>query len=419
MNKKHPSLPQNFFTENRKTLLNQLDFDSIVWLESSDLMLRNADMYHFWRQDSSFFYFTGIEQPGCSLLLVPKDDGDHEETLFIPQIDPVKETWEGKILTLEQAKEISGVSIILTKESFLSSFFRKQKYKDKLYCEINEVFPHQPLTRQHLQLQDFRVRLPGLSQHKISPFSNRLRLSKKPEEIKYLSKSIEIIRDAFLTIMKKVRPGMMEYELEAELAYTYLKQGCTRLGYDIILASGKNATILHYTKNSSQIKDSDLILVDSGGEYGMYSGDITRTFPANGKFNPRQKQCYAAVLEVQRKFLSQVKSGLTWKELFTMADELQTEIYTRENFIKKGEKHEKVALHKIGHNLGLDIHDVGDPKWKLPDGAVITVEPGLYLQNEGLGIRIEDNIVLDPKGYVNLSESIPKEIEEIEAIQNP
>jgi len=417
MNKKHPSLPQNFFIENRKALLNQLDDHSIVWLESSELMIRNADMFHFWRQDSGFFYFTGIEQSGCSLLLIPKDDGDHEEILFIPQVDPLKETWEGKMLTLEQAKEISGVPSVLTKESFLATFFRKQKYKDKLYCEINEVFPHQPLTKQHLQLQDFRVRLPGLCPHKISPFADRLRLSKKPEEIKYLSKSIDIIRDAFLTIMKKVRPGMMEYELEAELAYTYLKRGCTRLGYDIILASGKNATILHYTNNASQIKDSDLVLVDSGGEYGMYSGDITRTFPANGKFNPRQKKCYAAVLEVQKRFLKEVKSGLAWKELFSMADEIQTEIYTRENFIKKGEKHNKVSLHKIGHNLGLDIHDVGDAEWKLPDGAVITVEPGLYLEEEGIGIRIEDNIVLNKEGHVNLSASIPKEIEEIEALQ--
>jgi len=217
-------------------------------------------------------------------------------------------------------------------------------------------------------------------------------------------------------VMKKLKPGLMEYQIEAEIVYHYLNNGCNRLGYEAIVAGGENAAILHYVTNHAQLNDGDLLLIDTGGEYGMYSGDITRTYPVNGKFSPRQRQCYQAVLDVNQAFIKALKPGDSWKQLYEKAGEIIGEIFHRQGFIDDPKKHLSVSYHRIGHYLGLDIHDVGHLDWPMAAGTIITVEPGLYLPDEKIGIRIEDNILFTEDGIEILSSDIPKEIEDIEAL---
>lgn len=377
--------------------------------------IRNADSLHPWRQDSSFFYFTGLETPGCSLLVFPQKNGKPEEMLFIPPVDPEKEKWSGRMLTRDEARDISGISSVHDSTLFEPMFFRSQKWKEQLYCELNDTLPDGSLTPHHLFLAKVRQRLPGLNMRKLIFLTTPLRVVKQVDEIKLLKSSIEIIQTALDSVFKKVRPGMMEYQVEAELSYHYTFNGSKRHGFDPIVAGGKNGAILHYVENSDILKEGDLLLIDTGCEIGMYSGDVTRTIPVNGRFTGRQKECCQAVLDVNKAFIRELKAGYTWNQLFEMSNRLMTDIYSKAGLIPEGKKHTDVSYHKIGHYLGLDVHDVGRVDEPMKPGTVITVEPGLYLPDEGIGIRIEDNVLLTENGYEILTASIPKEIEDIEA----
>jgi len=411
-----PPFPNCFFAGNRSRLLEALKPDAVVLLQSADRMVRNSDVEHPWRQDSSFFYFTGIDEPDCSLLILPHKDIPAEEILFIPAVDPEREKWTGKMLTREAAKQISGIEKVQDSASLTATLFRMQKWRETLYCEVNDFFPDQPLTRRHLLLAEIAKRIPGLQIRKLDPLIARLRYRKQPQEIGNIRESLRIIKTALVSVMKKLQPGLMEYQLEAELVYHYLGSGCNRMGFEAIVAGGANATVLHYVTNQDRLNDGDLVLIDTGGEYGMYSGDITRTYPVNGRFTARQRQCYQAVLDVNKAFIRELRPGDTGKQLYVKAGEIMGEIYTRAGFVEKPSEHLKVSYHRIGHYLGLDVHDVGHQQWPMADGTIITVEPGLYLPAEGIGIRIEDNVMFTGEGIEVLSANIPKEVGEIEGI---
>lgn len=411
-----PPFPSRFFIENRRSLTESFESGSVILLQSSDRMVRNADVEHPWRQDSSFFYFTGIDEPGCSLLILPGNDGPAEEILFIPPVDLEQEKWNGKMLTRDDARATSGINKVMGTDVLMTTLFRSQKWRECLYCEVNDVFPGQPLTQQHLLLEEISRRIPGLQIKKLAPYIAKLRYRKKPEEINNTRQSLRIINGALRSVMKKLTPGMMEYQVEAEIVYHYLNEGCSRVGFDAIVAGGENAAVLHYVTNHCELKDGDMVLIDTGGEYGMYTGDITRVFPVNGRFSERQRQCYQAVLAVNKTFIEALKPGDSWKQLYEKAAEITGEIYCREGFIDDPKDYLSVSYHRIGHYLGLDVHDVGHVNWPMHSGAMITVEPGLYLPDEQIGIRIEDNILFTNDGVELLSRDIPKEIEEIEAV---
>ena len=399
----------DFFSKNRIELKQQFDSNCLVLVQSADPMVQSGDSRHAYQQDPDFFYYTGIEAPGCSLLLVPENDGKPEITLFIPPVDPEREKWEGKMLTKERARELSGISTVQFTDTFLPTLFKYQKWREELYCEVNDVFPAQALSPKHLFLTELAKRLPGLRFRKLHKLSSYQRLKKKPVELERIRKSIDIIKIALEEVLKKLQPGMMEYQIEAELNYHYLLQGCHRPGFDVIAAGGQNATCLHYTENDCELQTGNLILIDTGGQYGGYSGDITRTYPIDGQFSDRQKRCYQAVLDVQKTFIEKVLPGKTWNELLKEGDTITGQIYTDYGLTKSPEEHKKVSYHGIGHFLGLDIHDVGNLNWPLEEGAVVTVEPGLYLPDEGLGIRIEDDLLITSDGCENLSQGIIKE----------
>ena len=394
--------------------MRKLDADSLVLMRSANVMVQGGDMQYPFRQDADFFYYTGIEAPGCSLLLVPENGGEPETILFIPPVDAEKERWEGKMLNKEKARELSGIEAVRYTEEFLPALFKYQKWRENLYCEVNDLFPAQALSPNHLLLQDLARRLPGLGFRKLHRLTSYQRLKKKPVELERLRRSIEITKEALERSLRRLKPGIMEYRIEAELRYHYTIQGCLRPGFDAIVAGGGNATCLHYTENGSELREGDLVLIDTGGAYGGYSGDITRTFPVSGKFSQRQRHCYRAVLDVQKAFVPKIEPGKTWRELLRTAEEITGEIYADYRLIREPSEHKRVSCHRIGHFLGLDIHDVGNLDWPLEPGAVVTVEPGLYLAEEGLGIRIEDDFLLTETGTENLSRDIVKEIDEIE-----
>jgi len=413
---RHIPFPAAFFAGNRQTLVQGLGADDLILLHSAEPMVRNADILHPWRQDSSFFYFTGIDQPGCRLLLFPDGRGQHEEILFVPTVDPEKEKWNGKMLTRERASEISGIQKIQSSDSLAATLYRTQKWRENLFCEVNDHFPDQSLTPLHLLLQDIRLRIPGLRIRKLDAAIARLRYRKQAVELTAIRQSITIINDALSAVLKKLKPGRREYEIEAELGYHYALNGCKRVGFETIVAGGANATVLHYVDNGDTLQNGDLVLIDTGGEYGMYSGDITRVYPVGGRFSDRQKHCYQAVLKVNRDFIAALKPGLTWKQLYQRAGEIIGEVYATYGLIETPQKYAEVSYHRIGHFLGLDIHDVGSLDWPMEPGCVITVEPGLYLPAERLGIRLEDDVLFTETGVEVLSAKIPREMEEIETL---
>ena len=413
---RYKPFPAKFFCDNRRLLSQRLDEDGLALVFSADSSIRNGDQLQPWRQDSNFFYLTGLEQPGIFLLLLPEKAGSHQEILFLPPVNLEREKWEGKMLTPERASEISGVKKVLPADQFLAHFFRAQEQKNTLYTEVNGLFPDQPLTKAHRMLEDFRVRLPGLNFKKMGPLLVPQRAKKQTVEIDRIRASLGIIEKGLRSVAKKLKPGMMEYQVEAELAFHYLNAGCSRVGFETIVAGGKNACTLHYVENSDPLAAKELVLIDTGGEYGMYSGDITRVLPISGKFTERQAHCYQAVLEVNKTFIRKLRAGLSWKELAEQAGMIQGEIYKKAGVITEAKDYLKVGYHRIGHSLGLDVHDLQIADWPLKAGAVITVEPGLYLPEEGIGIRIEDNVVLTEGGFEVLSANIPKEIADLEAL---
>ncbi|MDX2470331.1 MAG: aminopeptidase P N-terminal domain-containing protein [SAR324 cluster bacterium] len=406
--------PSSFFTKNRQALREALPDGSLGLIFSGEEQVRNHDQKHPFRVDSNFFYLTGLETPGAMLILLPESAGKQGEKIYIPPVDLTKEQWEGKMLGLAEATKLSGCKSIFLTTDFEQHLFGLQKEAEVLYTEVNQVFAKGHISSFQVFLRDLNLRLPHLQIKKIDPFIVPLRAKKQKPEINRIKESLGIIERAYGRVSSVLSPNLFEYQIEAEIARQYLWEGCDRLGFDTIVAGGKNAATLHYVTNHCKLKKQDMVLIDTGGEYGMYSGDITRVFPVSGKFTAKQKKYYQAVLEVNKEMTDWVQAGFSWKEVAEKASYVQGQVYKKAKIIKDSTEHQKVSLHRIGHSLGLDVHDLQKADSILPINAVITIEPGLYLPNEGIGIRIEDDVLLNERGCEVLSKGIPKEIKDLE-----
>ncbi len=410
--------PSSFFSKNRQALREALPEGSIGLIYSGEEQVRNHDQKHPFRVDSNFFYLTGLEAPGAMLILLPESAGKLGEKIYIPPVDQKKEQWEGKMLGASEAKKLSGcISIFLTTD-FEQHLFGLQKDAEVLYTEVNQVFSSGPISSFQVFLRDLNLRLPHLQCKKIDPFILPLRAKKQKPEIKRIKDSLAIMERAFTRAAGVIGPDLFEYQVEAEIARQYLYDGCDRLGFDTIVAGGKNAATLHYVTNHCKLRKSDMVLIDTGGEYGMYSGDVTRVFPVSGQYTAKQKKYYQAVLEVNQEMISWVQAGFSWKEVAEKAAYVQGQVYKKAKIIKDAKEHQRVSLHRIGHSLGLDVHDCQHADDILPINAVVTIEPGLYLPEEGIGIRIEDDVLLNETGCEVLSKNIPKEINDIEQLMS-
>lgn len=403
-------LKADFFTGNRKRLVNLLESNSLIVVAANGLMQRNADSAFTFRQDSNFFYLTGIEEPN-TLLVIDTQSG--EEYIILPAQTEVERYFGGNIDCDKVAKS-SGIQQIYQYNLGWEKLKELQKRRKKIY---SLQAPPVQFTRQErlfasparrLLIQKLR-RISRLPIEFINEQLATLRVSKQSEEVAVLNQAIDITRQGFERVREVAASGVFEYELEAEFDYIFKQQNAHHGYVPPIIASGNNATILHYNQNQAQLVANDLLLMDVGAECHNYSADISRTYKVNGKLAARERLIYTAVESVHHQAIELLKPGLSWKDYSLEIDRRMGEELLKLKLITMNTREQvrKFFPHAISHSLGLDVHDVCDYTKPLVENMVITVEPGIYLPAEGIGIRIEDDILITTTGAVNLSADIP------------
>ena len=420
------NIPVPLYIKNRGKLSNVLKNRSLAILHSNDEMNRSSDQNFPYRQDSDLFYFCGINQEKTVLLIAPDHpDESLREVLIIRKSNQKLETWEGHKLTLEEACNISGIKTIRFHDEFDAILASLMMHVEHVYLNLPELLKFIPeIPNRNLRLaHELKMKFPAHNYERLAPIMRDLRTLKSEEEVTLIRDACNITRDAFKRVLKSVKPGIMEYEVEAEITYEFLKQGARGHAYPPTIASGINACTLHYAENNKTCADGDLLLMDFGAEYGNYAADCTRTIPVNGRFTPRQKDFYKAVLDVFRYGCTLMKPGSNINKVHAEVcrrfgqEHVKLGLYTAEaleNQSKDNPLFQEYYMHGTSHFLGLDVHDVGSKDTDFRPGMVLTCEPGIYIPNEKTGIRLESNILITRDGNVDLMKDIPIEIEEIE-----
>ena len=424
---KYKKINPVFFKNNRKRLLDLLPDKSFVILFSAEEQHRNGDQNYPYRQNSDFFYFTGIEQEK-SILILQKSKNKTSEILFILKPNPKLETWEGKKLRKNQASAISGIKTIFyldeTSDALETNFIKNTELSEFIFSNTNNKKNFTQKIKQAVGINTSKTYqlLKNKQFGNVNKFSTTLRLIKQPEEIELIKHAIKITQKAFERILKKIKPKLKEYELEAELIYEFTKNGASGHSFAPIIAGGKNACSLHYVKNDDTLKNGDLVLLDFGCEYANYASDCSRTIPVNGKYTKRQKDIYNAVLRVQQKAIKLYIPGNTINNINSYVNNLMIDELIKLNLIDKYSKQKDIDLrkyfmHGTAHFMGLDVHDVGSKDIKFKKGMILTCEPGIYIENENIGIRIENDILVDDKP-VDLMKNIISNPDKIEKFIN-
>lgn len=411
-------MDKNFYITNRQQLLENIKDNSLIILFSGKMIHRSADSFYDFVVNRNFYYLTGIEQDNV-VLVISKKQGNIEERLFIEKADPVLEKWVGKKLTKEEASDISGVDKILWVDNFdntlngLIGMVCPHPYK-QIYFDIDRFNwdDEDHLGAKYAKL--INQKYPHIKIKNVNNDLCQMRLIKKNEEVKIIEKAIDITKLGIENIMKNAKAGLKEFQIEAFFDFAIKYEGARNFAFDTIAASGKNATVLHYINNNDTTKDGDLILLDLGADLGHYCSDITRTIPVNGKFTERQREIYNVVLDAQLQVIDNMTPGKSMKEINELTKDLLTEGCKKLGLISEKEELSKYYYHSIGHPLGLDTHDVGGRDNILTPGMIYTVEPGLYIEEEGIGIRIEDDVLITENGNEVLSKDIIKTVEDIE-----
>lgn len=369
-------------------------------------------------QDKNFLYFTGLEIPNARLMLVKVND-KLASTLFIARNIPERIVWEGAKMYPEEATEISTIESVKFLDEFKSvatSTLAMGRFK-KVFVNYSHLDIDQPLTERHLFVEKLKQIQPNLLFENFNEIVRPLRQIKDEFELEQMQRAIDITGKGLNVIFKKSRIEMFEFELEAMLYNEMLSTGLRFWGFTPIIACGKNAATLHYIDNDTQIADGEMVLCDVGASCYGYSADITRTFPIDAKFTPRGKEVYEEVLNVQKEIIAMIKPGATMVELNEKTNELITNACHKLGLIKEDSDYKKYYMHSVGHHLGLDTHDLSLRNTVLEAGMVITVEPGIYIPEESIGVRIEDDILVTEKGNKVLSAAIPKEVKDLEALR--
>ena len=414
---KHDYPAGSFFARNREAFMAGMRPRSLALFRAAAPARKNADEHYRYEQDSDFFYLTGIEAPLSALVLYPESQRA-KQLLLIEKADPRLEEWTGKRMTADEAKARSGAEAIGFYDQLEQTIGHALGQVDALYVSYPAVALGAPLPEELQFVNRIRERFPHLAIVRADPLVARLRLTKSAEEIALLKQAVAITALGLQAAMRTARPGIFEFELQAALEKAYQDNRSEDVGFPTIVASGLNACTLHYEANERQAKDGDLVLVDTGADYCHYTADITRTFPVNGRFSARQKEVYQQVLDAQRRTIALVRPGVTLTELNNRTREMLVEAckaigLKRETY----EEYYTFIKHGVSHHLGLDAHDVIELRDEpLAAGQVITVEPGLYLAEENIGIRIEDDVLVTEGGGEVLSAQIPSEIAAIEAL---
>ena len=397
---------QSEFAPRREKLRAALELaDAVIIFAALEENLRK------FRQNNNFLYLTALEIPNAIYLALPTAD-----FLFIQRGIPEREVWDGKKMTIEEAREQSGIQNVLYLDQFEDTLAMHLPAFSRIFANIGPLPLNMPLSYPMFRLLPVRERYPQIEIMDANLLLSPLRKVKSDWEIQQLQRAIDITGKGILDILEQATVGMYEYQLEAMLYYRMQRSGLPHWGFAPIIASGINAATLHYGKNNCQIKAGELILMDVGASHQNYSADITRCFPISGKFSQRQTEVYQAVLDVQKEIITQIRPGISLSELQAKTRELIAEKLIALKLIEDAKDVVKYYMHGVSHFLGMDTHDLGGRQAVLEAGNVITVEPGIYIPEERLGVRIEDDVLVTEAGYCVLSQNIPKEISEIEEI---
>ena len=402
----------------RENLASQITDGSIVVLLSGTAPKRTADQFYEFAVWRNFLYFTNIDKPKMAYVM-KKSGGTVQNFLFVDEVPELEEKWSGVRMRKNVASEISGIALEnVFSFNELRAIIGKWMASEALenaYLDFDRTSYNHPDTEQIVFAKELGEKYPHLNLRNVYMMIATMRRVKSEEEITNIRKATTITQLGIEAMMKAAKPGMKENEIEAYFDFTVKSAGARDKAFHTIAAAGANATILHYEDNNANANDGDLILFDLGAAWSNYSSDISRTFPVNGRFTPRQAEIYQAVLDVEKATIEKIKPGVKMSELNAFAKQALTDACKKLGLIIKDEDVANYYYHTIGHSLGLDTHDVGGREFTLEPGVVITIEPGLYIAEESIGIRIEDDILVTESGYENLSQGIIKEIADIEA----
>lgn len=427
---RYKPFPPSYYSRLRASLASKMKPGSLMVLFAQDEMPRNGDQCHTYRQSSDFYYLTGLDQEKCILILFPDHPVESQrEILFTVRTNESMVTWYGHKYSFEEASALSGVKTVKWLDDFESTLRELIFKADAVYLNANENprFTTELEVREDRWSEKIRQWFPLHTLHRAAPLISEMRLCKQPEEIERMKKACNITRSAFLRLLDFVKPGIWEYEVEAAITHEFIRNGCSGNAYYPIVASGANACILHYISNDAKLKKNELLLLDFGAEYGNYAADLSRTIPISGKFSKRQKACYNAVLRTMKKAKNLIIPGTTIekinKEVCMMMEEemIGLGLFTARQVRQQNPAEPlyfKYYMHGNSHFIGLDVHDTGTRQTTLLPGMVLSCEPGIYIKEEGIGIRIENDILVTEKSPVDLMDDIPCEAEEIEELMN-
>ena len=403
---------------------------SIAIFNSNDIMPTNADGTMAFRQNNDLFYLSGIDQEESILLIFPDSpDEKHREILFLKETSELIAIWEGHKYTKEEAYATSGIRTVYWLSQFEQILYSLIVHASSVYLNKNEHLraSSEVQTRDDRFLRWFKEKYPLHDIQRSAPIMHHLRAIKSDVEISLLQKACDITEKGFRRILKFVKPGVMEYEIEAEFLHEFIKNRSAGFAYAPIIASGANACVLHYIENNASCEPGDVILFDVGAEYSNYNADMSRAIPVSGRFSARQKAVYQAVRNVMKEAMSMLRPGNAIPEYHKEVGKvMEQELIALKLLDKTDVKNQnpenplykKYFMHGTSHHLGLDVHDVGDMYRKFEPGMVFTVEPGIYIREENLGIRLENDVVIQQNGILDLMKNIPLEAEEIEDLMN-
>ncbi|WP_027076629.1 aminopeptidase P family protein [Maribacter antarcticus] len=428
---KYEQISNSLFIKNRKKFMAQMQPKSIAVFNSNDIYPISADSVLPFEQHRDIFYLSGADQEETILLLFPDAiDKKHREILFVTETNDHIAVWEGAKLTKEQGTEVSGIQTIYWLSDFDKVFFNLMTEADTIYFNTNEHYRQAVVneTREDRFIKKTKEQYPAHKVAKSNPILQEIRGIKEPEELELMQTACNITGKGFRRLLGFVKPGVWEHEIEAELIHEFIRNRSKGFAYPPIIASGNNANVLHYLENNKACKDGDLILMDVAAEYANYSSDLTRTIPVNGKFTKRQKEVYEAVLRVKKDATKLLVPGMLWAEYHKECGNLMTSELLALGLLDKADvqnenpdrpAYKKYFMHGTSHHIGLNTHDYGELKKPMQANMVFTVEPGIYIPEEGFGIRLEDDVVIQEKGEpFNLMGNIPIEAEEIESLMN-
>lgn len=425
---RYKALSSSTYIAHRKNFANCLESGAMAIFNSNDIMPTNADGTMPFRQNNDILYLSGVDQEESILVIFPEAHAPaNREILFLKETNEEIAIWEGEKLTAKKATDLTGIKTIMWLDKFETVMKVLMAEAQSVYLNTNEH------TRQSnkVETRDDRFRkwikaeYPLHDYKRLTPIMHRLRAIKSTEEIEQMQTACDITNEGLRRVLKFVKPGVLEYEIEAEFMHSFLRKGSRGFAYTPIIASGFNACVLHYIENNQPCNDGDLILMDVGAEYGNYASDMTRTIPVNGKFTERQKAVYSSVLTVMKAATKLLKPGVMLADYHRQVGVLMEKELIKLGLISQEDvnkqdpawpAYKKYFMHGTSHFIGLDVHDVGIWTEPIQAGMVFTVEPGIYIREENMGIRLENDILITEDGFVDLMADIPLEIEDIEAL---